>query len=346
MIKDQRWYALAAFLVLVCGFMAFVGIFGPGVFRILTGVAGRGPDYQATLAASIEEPTSPVPIPSAGATPATGEPSGKIVFTCQLYKFTSAEQICIMNADGSGQRDLTAEPGNRHFYPSLAPDGLSVVYSQFRENEIYEIMEQDLTGGPPRRLTDRLGALTGPEISPDGKSIVFMRSPPASDEYQIWIMDRDGGNPHRLLDTPGWDPTWSPDGAQILFASDRDGLIQLYAADLDGTAVRRVTDLPAIRGRSDWSAQDLITTYSGESWNREIFVLNADGTQVRQVSPSGGNSQGPSFSPDSGWIAFTAYFDKMDDIHGCEIHIMRVDGSDLRRLTSNDYCDYQPRWGP
>jgi len=116
--------------------------------------------------------------------------------------------------------------------------------------------------------------------------------------------------------------------------------------DVDGNNVVRISDLPAIRGRSDWSPQDLITTYSGESWKREIYVMQADGSQAQQVSPPGGNSQGPSFSPDGQWIAFTAYFDRFDDIHGCEIYVMRRDGTDLRRLTNNEYCDYQPRWGP
>jgi TolB protein len=354
MTQDQKWYALAAALILGCGFLAFAAIFGPGVFRLSRGAAGPTPDYDATLQSLIAQATGSPPAPTPGDTPAppfankpmSDEPGGKIVFTCQIYKVQSSEQICVMNADGIGQRDLTGDPATRHFYPSLAPDGLSVVYSQYREAEIYEIMEIDLAGGSPRRLTNRLGALTGPEVSPDGKSIVFMRSPPASDQYQIWIMDRDGGNPHRLFDTPGWDPTWSPHGDQILFASDRDGAIQLYAANLDGSEMRRVTDLPATRGRSDWSPQGLITTYSGESWKREIFVMRGDGSDVRQVSPAGGNSQGPTFSPDGVWIAFAAYFDKPNDIHGCEIYVMRVDGTDLRRLTNNDYCDYQPRWGP
>jgi TolB protein len=74
--------------------------------------------------------------------------------------------------------------------------------------------------------------------------------------------------------------------------------------------------------------------------------MDSDGSNERQVAPSGGNSHGSSFSPDGGWIAFTAYFDIPGDINGCEIYTMRTDGSDLRRLTDNDYCDYQPRWGP
>ncbi len=57
-------------------------------------------------------------------------------------------------------------------------------------------------------------------------------------------------------------------------------------------------------------------------------------------------AQGPSFSPDGRWVAFTAYLDKYGDAFGCEIYIMRVAGKDRRRLTNNDYCDYQPRWGP
>jgi Tol biopolymer transport system component len=87
-------------------------------------------------------------------------------------------------------------------------------------------------------------------------------------------------------------------------------------------------------------------TYSGEAWQREVYIMNADGTNAHVISPPGGNSQGAGFSPDSQWVVFTAYFDHPHDDHGCEIYIMRIDGSGLRRLTDNDYCDYQPRWGP
>jgi Tol biopolymer transport system component len=61
---------------------------------------------------------------------------------------------------------------------------------------------------------------------------------------------------------------------------------------------------------------------------------------------TGTNSLAPSFSPDGRWVAFTGYMDHPHEDDGCEIYIMRIDGSDIRRLTDNDYCDYQPRWGP
>lgn len=251
-----------------------------------------------------------------------------------------------MNADGSGYRRLTTEDNVRHYYPSLSPDGRSVVYAQYREDNVYEIYEFTLADAMAKRLTDRLGVLTGPEISPDGKLVVFTRWTPASNEHQIWVMDRDGNHPSRVFSGTGWDPTWSPDGNRILFASDMDGSNQLYVVNLDGTGLAEITELPALRGRSDWSSQNQIVTYSGKSWKRELFLMNADGSGLHQISPPGGNSQGPAFSPDGMWIAFTAYYDRMNDINGCEIYVIRDDGSDLRRLTTNDYCDYQPRWGP
>jgi TolB protein len=160
-------------------------------------------------------------------------------------------------------------------------------------------------------------------------------------------MDANGDDAGNIPGMEGWDPTWSPDGNQVLFASDRDGSIQLYSVTLRDGALHRITNLPAIRGRSDWSPDgQFIVTYSGEAWHRELYIMNADGSNVRQLTPSGGNSQGPSFSPDGKWVVFTAYFDRYGDDHGCEIYIIRIDGTDLRRLTDNEYCDYQPRWGP
>lgn len=320
---------IALFFLLACG--------------LLSAPATPSTDLLATLQASTPTPVAsfPTPIPNA-----SGGPPGKIIFTCQIYKVQSSNQICMINADGTGFRRLTTDSTRQQYYGSPSPDGASVVYAGFREANVYEIYEIDLASGNVKQLTDRLGVINAPEISPDGKQIAFMHWIAATDRFEIWVMGRDGSKPHRLLNVTGWDPTWSPDGGQILFASNRAGSNQLWAANLDGSNLRQVSDLPDLRGRSDWSARNEIVTYSGESWAREVFLMNADGSNQHRISPAGGNSQGPVFSPDGEWVAFTAYFDHFNDIHGCEIYIMRTDGSDLRRLTDNDYCDYQPRWGP
>ena len=287
-------------------------------------------------------PTDGIPSPS----PADGL-TGHIVFTCQIFKVQASNQICIMNADGSGFRRLTTNDSKQHFYPSLAPDGQSVFYSAFFETNNYEIYELKPGDGSVRRVTNSPVVETAPELSPDGTTIVYSRYNPNTQRYQIILAERNGANPGNIPGASGWDPTWSPDGRQILFASDAKGPVQLYAVGLDGRNMRTITSLPAIRGRSDWSPDgNSIVTYSGPAWNRELYIMNADGSNARQLTPSGGNSQGPSFSPDGKWVVFTAYFDHYGDDHGCELYIIRIDGTDLRRLTNNDYCDYQPRWGP
>lgn len=302
------------------------------------------PDLLATLAASTPLAGNSTPNPDFPVS-TNAEPLGRIAFTCQIFKVRASNQICIINADGTGFRRLTTDDTKQHFYPSISPDGQSVVYAAFRETDIYEIYEMDIETGIPRRLTDRLGNANAPEISPDGKTIAFKLSIAAS--HQIWLMNRDGSDPHPIPNALGWDPTWSPDGNYILFASEMQGGVQLFRIKPDGSELLRVSDLPAIRGRSDWSPDGkFIVTYSGPPWNREVYLMNADGSNTQMLSPPGGNSQGPSISPDGQWVAFTAYFDNYGDEHGCEIYILRVDGADLRRLTANDYCDYQPRWGP
>jgi TolB protein len=327
-------------------------------------------DLFATLQASTPSNVTPQPtqppvattnfnFPSAtpGPTSASGtsvpspssadQPQGHIVFTCQMFKVQAYEQICIMNADGSGFRRLTTEDDNRHYYPSLSPDGQSVLYSGQADENNFEIYEIELNTGEVSRLTSAFGTDTGPEFSPDGQWITYAHSTPNRSLPQIIVMERDGDNEGNIPQVNGWDPTWSPDGQFILFASDRNGTTQLFTVRPDGTKLTRITNLPAIRGRSDWSADgQYIVTYSGEAWQRELYIMYSGGSDVRQLSPGGGNSQGPSFSPDGRWVAFTAYFDHFGDEHGCEIYIIRIDGTDLRRLTDNDYCDYQPRWGP
>jgi TolB protein len=159
------------------------------------------------------------------------------------------------------------------------------------------------------------------------------------------MMNRDGSNQH-LFYSNGWDPTWSPDSSKILFATTVGDKPQLAILNMDVSNFIQVTDVQFLRGRSDWSGDGkYIVTYDGKPWQREIYLLKPDGTDLRQISPPGGNSQGPSFSPDGKWVVFTAYFGSIGNNNGCEIYIMRIDGTDLTRLTNNDYCDWQPRWG-
>ncbi len=222
-MNNNRTLIIAVGLIAFCGFLLLVVFLVSGLGRLKSPASSPTIDLFATLSASTPVSAfSPAPIKPTStsafdfsespaqqtSTPAvvtdvptvsSGDgPTGNIVFTCQIYKFQSSDQICIMNADGTGYRRLTTEDGVRHFYPSLSPDGRKVLYSSFRESNVYEIYSYDLENGDVDRLTNRIGVLNAPEYSPDGQSITFMRWNPTSDRYQIMIMERNGNNPNNI----------------------------------------------------------------------------------------------------------------------------------------------------
>lgn len=295
-----------------------------------TQITNTPPDIDPVIT---DTPTAIVPDPLT--------PTGRIVFTCQIQ----GDEICIIDADGSNFRRITNTP-SANGYASISPDGKYVIYVG-KPDQSTEILELNLETGHIEQLTDLGGNIGAPEISPDNKFILFTyRS--GDQASQIWIMDRDGGHPHMLYSASGkdaHDATWSPDGSQVLFAMGRGETNQLYIMDNNGRDPRLVNSTIDTRGHSDWSVKDLITFDMGGSFMHDIYTMNLDGSNLQKIT-SGDNAQGQSFSRDGEWIAFTAYTDVVNkDTTSCEIYIMRVDGSDRRRLTENQYCDYQPRWG-
>ena len=330
---------LACFILALAGLLLFAQTPRGANF-----LAGRTPTASLPAATPTLPPTltaSPTAVPSP--TPA---PAGKIVLTCQVFGQQNHDQICIMNADGSGYRQLTSDEPSEYYYPSLSPDGNSVVYASNRLGG-YQIYEMDLASGTSIQLTHGIGEVNAPEISPDGSRIVF------TDIFghlsRIWLMDRDGSNPHELYSQAGadsLDPTWSPDGTRILFAVGAGTDKLLYTINVDGSGLQPVSADFHTRGRTDWSPDgQWISSYAGSGFRWKIYLLKPDGTQLHQVQV-GGVGLAPAFSPDGQWIVFTGYLDHPDDPDGCEIYIARLDGSGVTRLTNNTYCDWQPRWGP
>ncbi|RPJ27960.1 MAG: TIR domain-containing protein [Chloroflexi bacterium] len=269
------------------------------------------------------------------------EPTGKIVYTCQI----KGDEVCIINADGSGWRQLTNSP-SASYYASLSPDGESVVFIG-KETGNTEIYELNLSSVTAKRLTQFEVDLGAPEISPDNKLIAFTYRA-SNNIAQVWVMNRDGSNPHVFYSSASQethDPTWSPDGTQILLAMGRGENNKLYIIGFDGHDPQVVNTSIDTRGRSDWSLDGLLSFDMGGPFQHDVYLMNVDGSNLNKFS-DGNNSQGASFSPDGKWIAFTAYTDVANkDQSSCEIYIIRIDGTDLRRLTENGYCDYQPRWG-
>ena len=288
-------------------------------------------------------------LPTSQQTSVTAGPVGRIVFTCTPDKYN---QLCLMNADGSGLVRLTDRKAN-DYYPSFSPDGRSITFvsNQTGQFEIYTLNSQ---WGEERRVTDGVGNVAAPDISPDGQWIVYASK--LGGDSSIWLIPREGGQPQPLTDSR-WnevDPAWSPDGKQIVFAGARGGFVELFVATVEGVDFRNLSepgsslplqqvtqDVPGIGGRSSWSPDGTkLVFYAGPRGERDIYVVDVVNGVAKRLT-FGGNNSGPCFSPDGDWIAFSS---SRDGDH--EIFIMRNDGEEITQLTDNSYDDWQPSWGP
>ena len=274
------------------------------------------------------------------------QPTGKIIFTCQVDQQMNHDQICIINPDGSGWKQLTDDLKYEHYYASLSTDGSEIVFSSsLPDRKGFNIFIVNSDGSNLRQLTSGMGDFYSPALSPDGQYIAATRH--VSGKNYITLLSRNGDYIDDLnLYHDCKDPVWSPDGSEILFVADPSkSEIQFYVMNRDGSDVRKLTDMEGLRGRCDWSVDGTMASYTGEfeKQNRELFLFGKN--QPLKIITSGGDNLTPSFSPDGRWITFMSYRDNFWDPDGCEIYIMRLEDGFTKRLTNNDYCDYQPRWG-
>jgi len=280
-----------------------------------------------TLTITPEDALIPSALPNPGNSAGL---QGKIVFTCYIHQI---DQICLMNADGSGRQQLTDFDATT-FYASLSPDG-TTIYFVSRKDGGFEIYSMNLKGKGVKRLSRGIGSLYAPELSPSGERIVF-----TNNGNGVWVMRPDGGNPHAITTRDDIDPTWSPDGSMIAFASSRSGKRQLYVMAKNGDDIRQLTDLNDMGGRSTWSPDGKwLAFYRGPAGDHNIFIVNVETGEINRLT-DGGDNLGPSWSPDGNWIAFTSFRDGNN-----EIYAMHPDGTGVTRLTDNPVSDWQPRWG-
>jgi TolB protein len=139
---------------------------------------------------------------------------------------------------GEIMAQLTDMPGDE-YSPHWLRDGSGFVFS-WMNNDVEGIYLQDMAGAQTELV--RSTAFEGfAWPSPDGRQVAFYSG--RDGDYEIYVMDSDGGNPRRLTTSSGRDasPTWSPDGAWIAFESARNGDYDIYVMRADGSELRQLT---------------------------------------------------------------------------------------------------------
>jgi Tol biopolymer transport system component len=246
--------------------------------------------------------------------------NGRIAF--ERFDLTLGEfgfSLLTANPDGSHQLQLTHVPTE---FPDWAPDGTRIAFDYVDPAGDTQLATISSDGTGLRQLTSGAGIHEAPSYSPDGAKIAYDYSPTFPPDLQkgprlggfvdapifggfhtsLWVADSDGTDAHPLLpdspDTFDVEPQFSPNGRSIAFVR-----------------LRKVGGLDNQRGGNQQEA---------------IFVMDADGTNMHQITSWGLQAEHPSWSPDGRWIAFNDAITKGNSLGGASgesIYLAHPDGT-------------------
>jgi Tol biopolymer transport system component len=188
------------------------------------------------------------------------------------------------------------------------------------------------------------------------------------DRFDIYTVNRDGSDLRRLTNYGVYtaEGILSPDGRRIVFTSLKDGDLDIYTMNVDGTDVRRLTTAVGYDGGPWWSPDGAkivyrawhptdsagLADYKGLLAQRmvrpsrmELWVMNADGSDQRQITQLGGANFGPSWSPDGRRIVFSSNH-KNPRSRNFDLYVVNLDGSGLEQITTHGEFDGFPMFSP
>jgi Tol biopolymer transport system component/DNA-binding winged helix-turn-helix (wHTH) protein len=232
-----------------------------------------------------------------------------------LYEAGSSDtgEIRVLNIEFNQSRTLfkTALLGS---VPKWSPGGDWIAF-QDRVNGNTEICLIAPDGSGLRNLTHNTARDGAPSFSPNGREIVFSSNRDGnSGLFQLYVMNADGGNVRQVYRSEGTSvsPVWLPDGETIVFANDKEGgrrgNFEIFTVNAGGGKVER-----RLTSRNNYDSEPAISpdgkhiafTSRGDG-NSEIYVMNADGTNLSRLTRNLADDVSPRFSPDGNRIIFSS----------------------------------------
>ncbi len=253
----------------------------------------------------------------------------KIVFQSRKGN-GDCDQIYIMNLDGTGKQLVSTGKG-RTTCSYFLPDGKTILYASTHLAD---------TACPP------------PPSMAKGYTWALYQG------YDIFFADTNGANLRQVTNTPGYDAeaTVSPTGDKIIFTSVRDGDLELYEMNLDGSNQKRLTNHLGYDGGAfySWNGKKIVFRASSpdsteaESYKSllkeglvrpnkmELFVMDADGSNRKQLTFNGKANFAPFFYPDNRTIAFST--NVADTQRGRNFDIHLIDSENPEKLVRVTFC--------
>jgi Tol biopolymer transport system component len=229
-----------------------------------------------------------------------------------------------------------ARAGESYF----SPDGEKLIF-QAEElpkgdgaNPFYQIYTLDLGTGATRRVSPGVGKTTCAFFHPTGKKVIFASThldPKAKDKYAPEITAR---------------AEEKAKGIRRRYQWDFDGNMDIFEANPDGTELKRLTETPGYDAEGSYSPDGkkivFCSNRSGAE-NLELFIMDSDGKNVRQLTKAPGcYNGGPFFSPDGKRVIFRSDRSKKDHL---QLYVINTDGTGERALTNDlDWVCWGPYW--
>ncbi|MEO1031455.1 MAG: hypothetical protein AAFX55_08615 [Bacteroidota bacterium] len=187
---------------------------------------------------------------------------------------------------------------------------------------------------------------------------------PIYESYDIFVADLEGNIVKQLTNELGYDaePTVSPKGDKIVFTSTRSGDLELYTMNIDGTDVKQITDELGYDGGAFFSPdgtqiifrasrpktekdvkeyKELLSRGLVEPSDMELFICNADGSDLRQLTFLGNANWSPFFHPSGKKVLFSSNFESEIGFP-FNLYIIDTDGKNLKRVTHGNTFEAFP----
>lgn len=278
---------------------------------------------------------------------------------------------------------LTNRGENAEAYFSF--DGKKLVYqATFDSMECDQIFTINTDGTDRQLVSTGKGRTTCSYFYPDETKIIYASThhsdeqcppPPDRSKGYVWklyetfdIFLKDGNELKQLTDTPGYDAeaTVSPKGDKIVFTSLRNGDPEIYTMNLDGSEQTRLTFEKGYDGGPFFSPDgskivfrasrpktdeqmidynDLVENGYVRPTALEIFVMDADGKNMKQITNFGKASFAPFFHPSGKKIIFSSNYEG-DNPRDFNLFMINIDGTGLERITFNPTFDGFPMFSP
>ncbi|NND33244.1 MAG: DUF5050 domain-containing protein [Saprospiraceae bacterium] len=223
-------------------------------------------------------------------------------------------EIYVMNADGSDVQNLSNNE-EMDFAPAWTAENDHIYFYSGRDKNS-EVYSMRADGSNPIRMTNHLAKDVLPVPSPDGKLIAFM-SDRDTLSRNLYVMNADGSDVRSLTQNTAYEesPSWSPDGTKLLFTRQlRDPNDTTHAANgeihlisLEDSEVTRVTNKEGYDSGAEFSPDGRKIAFYGlnnDLW--DLFIMNADGSGLFNLTSDSIECYSPSWSSDGMWLVYTA----------------------------------------